>query len=335
MFLIVCIVLLIFPDAAAEGAREGLEVGFNTVVCSVLPFAVAASALIRSGQGRVIGALCSPFFKKLRLNPYGSVAFFSSALGGYPTGAGAVCDMYEERLIGKEEAEDILAYANNGGIIFAINIIGKIAFSSIFAGVLVWVFQLLGALLTGCIMSRGSVKTVDITARIEKCKKEKPSYMAVFGKSIASGGVMLINIVSAFVVFYALIEAIGLERYPFLAGLCEIVKGVNYASEVNSLSLAALFFAFGGVSVFVQCGAVCAKHNFKMTRCIVGKALTGVFAYIFTYSTLLVMKGRFDVLVLSLCAVCVIVSGCLIFRKIKKHFQCFNPLVSQSWGMKR
>lgn len=317
MFFIVCIVLLIFPDAAARGAREGLEVGFNTVVCSVLPFAVAASAVVRSGQGRLIGALCSPFFKKLRLNPYGSVAFFSSALGGYPTGAGSVCDMYEEGLIDKEEAEDILAYANNGGVVFAANVIGNLAFSSVFDGILVWVFQLVGALLTGCIMSKGTVKNFDIRAQIEKCKKEKPSYMAVFGKSIVSGGVMLINIVSAFVVFYAIMEAINLEKYPFLSGLCEIVKGVNYASETESLPLAALFFAFGGVSVFVQCSAVCAKHNFKMTKCIAGKALTGVFAYIFTYSTQLMMKGRYDVLMLSLCTVCVIISGGLLVKKIR------------------
>lgn len=318
MFLIVCIVLLIFPDAATVGAREGLEVGFNTVVCSVLPFAVASSALIRSGQGQIICKLCSPLFKKLRLNPYGAVAFFSSALGGYPTGAGAVCDMYEEGLINKEEAEDILSYANNGGIIFAVNIIGKMAFSSAFRGVLVWVFQLLGALITGCIMSKGSLKDVDVTVNIEKYKKEKPSYLAVFGKSIASGGVIIINIVSAFVVFYALIEAIGLERYPFLAGLCEIVKGVRYAAEKDSLSLAALFFAFGGLSVFVQCGAVCAKHNFKITKCILGKALTGVFAYIFTYTTQLMIKGCYDVVILCLCTVCIIVTGGLIFRKIKR-----------------
>ncbi len=321
MFLIVCIVLLIFPDAAAEGAREGLQVGFSTVVCSILPFAVAASALIRSGQGDAIGIMCSPFFKRLRLNPYGAIAFFSSALGGYPTGAGAVCDMYEEGLIDKKEAENILAYANNGGIIFAVNIIGKMGFSSAFAGVLVWVFQLLGALITGCIMSKDSTNTRFRAQEVKLRKKEKPSYMAVFGKSIASGGIMLVNIVSAFVVFYAMIQALGLEKYPFLAGLCEIVKGINYASEINSLPLAALFFAFGGVSVFVQCGAVCAKHDFKMTKCIVGKALTGVFAYIFTYSTQLIWKGRYDVLILCLCTVCIIVSGCLILRKIKKHFQ--------------
>lgn len=280
MFFIVCIILLAFPESAAVGAREGLSVGMGRVACSVLPFAIIASCIVKTGQGRVLGALLSPIFTKLRLNPYGAVAFVCSALGGYPTGAGVVCDMYNEGLTDKEEAESILSYANNGGVIFAASVIGKDGFDSVGKGILLWACQLVGAILSGLILSEKSKKKLSVRFETEIYKKRKPSYAAVFGKSIGSGGEIFLNIVSSYIVFYAIAHALKLYSFPLLQGFFEIVKGVDYASGVGSLPLAGLFFSFGGLTAFVQCAAVCEKYSLNMKKCFLGKILTGIFTYV-------------------------------------------------------
>ncbi len=316
MFFIVCVILLFFPDAATVGAREGLKIGLEKVVCAVVPFAIAATAVVKSGGGKIIGSVFSPIFGFLKLNPYGAIPFFSSALGGYPTGANVVGNMYEEKLITKDEAENMLSYANNGGIVFAVNVIGGIF--GVKNGIAVWICQLVAALAAGCLLSEKSERVIDVKKEIREYKKTKVNHMAIFGQSIFSGGGIILNILASYVVFYAVCEAIKIDNLPFFAGLTEVVKGVNFAEKTNSIPLAALFFAFGGLNVFVQSCAVCAKYDFSMKKCFFGKVLTGIGAYIFTYGIYWAQRGRWEIVITVILSFTVVVTGLRLLPKTTK-----------------
>lgn len=296
MFVLVCIILLLNPESATEGAREGLRVAFETVIPAILPFSVFSSALVYSGS---IEKIASPR----------ATAFITGFLGGYPTGCKTVCDLYDEGLIEKHEAEKLLAYVNNGGIIFGLNVCGRLNFASKAAGVVIFSSGVAAALITGILFSKGK------SPHIKQRKNKKMPPMAILGKSIASGGSVIINIASSLVVTYALIDALKLESLPFLAGICEMTKGITYAGKIKHLPLASFFFSFGGLGVFAQSSALCAKSDISMKWYLPGKILTGVTAYVITYATI---HTSWDIAAFSMLAVTGIACAVKLIKRYAK-----------------
>lgn len=274
MFLLVCIVLLCFPQATASGAKEGIKTALEVVIPSVLPFLIIAQGMIYTGMCEKLSAKCAPLFTLLKLNPNAAAPFLASLLAGYPTGCKVVCEMYKDGLIQKEEAEDMLAFVNNGGVIFALNVCGQTAFSSLKSGWAVFAVQIISSLITGMILT-SKRKYPQITQ-----KERKLSFLSSFGKSIASGGSVIVNIISAFVVFYALMEAFNIKKIPFLGGLCEITKGIIKAGENNNLPLAAALFSFGGLCVFAQSASFAAEGDLKLHKFFIGKLLSFILSFV-------------------------------------------------------
>lgn len=268
MFLLMCAVLVLFPREAAEGAKEGIRVAFETVLPSILPFAAISSAVIYSGLGERLGRFLSPFCeKRLRLNPYGVVAFLSGLLGGYPVGARVVCDLYMEGDIDKKEAEKMLAYSNNCSVVFAVNVCGEKLFSDAKCGWQIFFVHILSALVVALIMGRSEKKEILV-------KKKRVGFMAALGKGIKSGGFVILNILASFIVMYALMNAFRVERLPFVSGLCEMTSGVSLAGEMKNCALGAFYISLGGLAIFAQTAAVCAEAELSLEKFYIGKALS-------------------------------------------------------------
>lgn len=311
MFVLVLIVLLVFPNAAQEGAKEGLKVAFESVIPSVVPFAVVSSALIYSNAAEKIGNLINPLFSKFHINPYGAVAFFTGLLGGYPTGCKTVCDMYREGIVDKAECEKMLAYVNNGGVIFAINVCGSMAFGSKRAGLAVFFVSALSSFITGLFLAR-STETVAMQHRTNK----KMPLMAILGRSVASGGSVIINIASSFVVFYALINALGLKRLPLLAGMCELTKGIMYSGELKLLPLAAFFFTFGGIGVLAQSAALCSEYDISLKKYVAGKIIAAIIAFVIMYAFVNMPFAGKEILLFSVCAFVAVIGAIKLIKKL-------------------
>ena len=280
MFLLVCIVLLIRPDEASKGALEGLRVAFEMVLPQILPFGVCAQGLIYTGFCEKAAKLLKPFMRFIGINEGCSAPFVISLVAGYPSGCKAVCDMYKENMITKDEAEDFLSFCNNGGIIFALSICGKKAFGSVWAGVIIFLVQIVSSLVTAKLL----IKKREDGDKGVRYKKIPP--IEAMGKSIASGGSVIVNILSAFIVFYALGEALNLSKIPFLYGLWEMTKGIQIAGEWGSIPLVAFFFSFGGLSVFAQSASFSSEGELKLTKLFVGKIITASLALLITHLVL-------------------------------------------------
>ncbi len=312
MFILVAIVLVLFPREATEGAIEGLKFAQEKVIVSILPFAIVSAAMVFSHTAQRLGGFFAPLFKKVRLNPYGAIAFICSLLGGYPTGCKNVCDMYREGYIDREDAEKMLCYVNNGGIIFAINIVGIEAFGNIWAGVWVFCVSAMSAFITSQIFAREKAPIAQI-----EIKKEKPPFWGAAGRGIASGGSVIVNIMSAFIVFYAVGNALGLYRFPFLYGVWELTKGVIYAGGIKNLPLAAFFFSLGGVSVWAQSAAVASECSMSIAKMITGKVTSAIISFLITYVLVSLAGGIWEVGALAALSFIVIAVG---FKALKKLY---------------
>lgn len=277
MFLLVCVILLIKPNEATAGAIEGLKMALEQVIPAIVPFAVAAQGLIYTGFCEKAAKMLKPFFSLLGIDEACSAPFVISLIAGYPSGCRVICDMYKENIITKGEAEDFLSFCNNGGLIFALSVCGMKSFSSVRAGIIIFLVQIVSSLITAKLL----VKKRGREYKGVRYKKIPPT--RAMGKSIASGGSVIVNIVSAFVVFYALGEALNLNKIPFLYGLWEMTKGIQFAGEWGSIPLAAFFFAFGGLSVFAQSAAFAWEGELKLTKLFVGKIITASLAFLITH----------------------------------------------------
>lgn len=280
MFLLVCAMLIIFPEKSAQGAREGIEMALKIVIPSVLPFCIMAQGLIYTGFCPLAERVFSPFFKLLKINSKCAPPFVTSLVAGYPVGCKMLCDMYKEGMITKGEAEEFLGFCNNGGIIFSLSVCGVSVFCDYKTGLLIFLVQVIAGLITAVILSG----TENEGGKISYNKKT-PLPQAL-GKAVSSGGGVLLNVISSFVVFYAVISAFSLEKIPLLCGITELTRGVMWAGEVGSVPLAAMFFSFGGLGVFSQCAAILADSGLKMKKMIIGKILTGIIAFLITWGVM-------------------------------------------------
>ena len=119
--LLFVILILSFPQISVSSALNGLNLWFNIVFPSLLPFLVANELLIGLGFVSFLGVLLEPFMRTL-FNVPGSGAF-GLAMGfmcGYPTGAKITKDLREKNLCTKIEGERMLTFTNNSGPLFII-----------------------------------------------------------------------------------------------------------------------------------------------------------------------------------------------------------------------
>lgn len=319
MFALACLMLIFFPERSAMGAAEGVRLALESAIPSLLPFAVFSSAVISSGLAGVFAAAVSKVFTRLfNVSPYGAASFVTGLLGGYPSGVKAVCDMYEGGMIDKREAERLLSFCNNSGVVFILSAAGIGAFGSLHTGLMLYLVHIISAVVTGAVMReggapRGDIKLSDAWAEY---KKNKPSPMSVLGKSISSSGGAMINVAASIIVFNAVISVLKLERIPLLCGLTEMTKGVFLAGEARSMPLAALFLSWGGLSVHAQTAALTAKYDFSLKRYFLGKCVSASFAFLLTSAIAFAERGGYkEIAFIGAICVLIVSASALVKRK--------------------
>lgn len=114
--------LLIFPDAALQGAKTGLLLWFEQVLPSLLPFFILTKLLVLLGFHRALGKLFYPLFHPLfSLSPSGCFALVTGLLSGLPLGAKTVSELHAQNEISKREAILLLALCSNPSPMFLIS----------------------------------------------------------------------------------------------------------------------------------------------------------------------------------------------------------------------
>lgn len=118
------VLLLIFPNQAVNGAKNGLLLWFNTIVPTLLPFMIVSNIIIKLNITYYITFFISPFLNKLfHISTYGAYAFLTGFVFGYPMGAKITADLRKDFLITHQEASYLLSFCNNVSPVFIINYI--------------------------------------------------------------------------------------------------------------------------------------------------------------------------------------------------------------------
>lgn len=254
IILVIFITLLIvaFPSVSLDAALKGLNLWFNIVLPSLLPFFIANEMLIGLGIVRFFGVLSEPLMRKIfNLPGEGSFAVIMGFLCGYPTGAKITKDLYEKDIFTKNQAERLLAFTNNSGPLFIIGAVAVGMFHNPELGIILLLAHWAAAITVGITFRFFNSRTVqtqstfseDILSKayktmIQSKRSDGRSFGTMLGDSIKNS-MNLIIAIGGFIIFFSVIISL-LTKINIISGISSILAvflqplGID-ASLINSI----------------------------------------------------------------------------------------------------
>lgn len=269
--------LLIFPETAAEGGRNGLVLWATVLVPSLLPFSILTS-LLR---------------KKLRGNRLCYLLLTAGVLSGYPIGAKIAGDLYNDGSLTKKQAVFFSGAINNPSPMFVIFFVGEsllhLGSGKYFFYLTVLLSAVLGSvffyLLSPLFQGKFSLHVTSTG--------HPPVPSATFSEQldeeISASALLLIKIGGYIMLFSILAKMIqslpGLPpifQIP-LCGLLEITTGNAMICGAGiphhaKIILCLAFTAFGGLSAAAQTNSVLRNTGLSIVPYVIIKLFGSLFA---------------------------------------------------------
>lgn len=151
--LIIAASLMIFPKASYEASLRGMEMWWDVVFPSLLPFFIVSELLIGFGVVKVIGILFEPFMRPLfRVPGLGGFVWAMGLASGYPAGAKLTARLRQEKQLTKFEAERLSAFTNFSNPLFMFGAVSIGFFHMPSLGLLLAISHYAGNFFVGLVM---------------------------------------------------------------------------------------------------------------------------------------------------------------------------------------
>lgn len=116
--------MLVFPKQALFYALTGLQLWFNKMIPTLLPFMILSGMMIYLNLNTAFMRFFSFFlYPVFRLSEQCLYVIFIGFLCGFPMGAKTCAQLYTLKRITKEEAEYLLSFCNNIGPIYFVSFV--------------------------------------------------------------------------------------------------------------------------------------------------------------------------------------------------------------------
>ncbi|HET7628811.1 MAG TPA: sporulation integral membrane protein YlbJ [Bacillales bacterium] len=145
--------LMIFPKAAYEASLRGLEMWWDVVFPSLLPFFIMSELLIGFGVVHLLGAVFEPFMRPLfRVPGAGGFVWAMGIASGYPAGAKLTARLRQEGQLTKLEAERLASFTNFSNPLFMFGAVAVGFFHNASLGLILAASHYLGNFCVGLVM---------------------------------------------------------------------------------------------------------------------------------------------------------------------------------------
>ncbi|HLS20159.1 MAG TPA: sporulation integral membrane protein YlbJ [Bacillota bacterium] len=273
-FVIFFMILLIsFPDQALHGSIRGLNMWFEIVFPSLLPFFVLAELFIAFGVVHFFGTLLEPFMRPIFNVPgSGSFALIIGMASGYPVGAKICVRLREEKELTQIEAERLIAFTNAASPLFIFGAISVGFFHNPKVGLLIALCHYVSNMIVGIFMrfygmDEQTKKSQQITDHfhgkvLHRALKNMHNARRKDGRVIGKllGDALLSSIQTLVVVGGFIIIFSVLNELIFTIGIAAIISSIfnifliafHLPTELNIPLLAGLFEITSGVEKVSQ-----------------------------------------------------------------------------------
>lgn len=285
------ILLIIFAPSASVGASKGLILWYSQVLPSLLPFTLILQMMMNSGTVLWLGSISGPVISKVfGLSPSGSFCILTGFLCGFPMGALTASQIFEQKLINKEETQLLAAACNNAGPMFLSSYILE---QQLHTGnrrpVLTLIFYG-SALLWLWIRSR-LLHTKPISPQASFSRKKNTSVS--FRQILLNSSELMLKVgvsMMIFAIFCEIIQGIsGIspENAAFVTMFMEITNGANAIaglSLTNKIKTVLIMggTAFGGLCIAFQTYTVIHAQKLSLIKYLLDKAAISLITGILT-----------------------------------------------------
>ncbi|CEG26708.1 sporulation integral membrane protein YlbJ [Bacillus sp. B-jedd] len=272
---IMAVSLISYPQESFQASIRGLNMWWEIVFPSLLPFFIISEMLIGFGVVKFIGVLLEPLMRPLFKVP--GVGGFVWAMGmasGFPAGAKLTARLRQEGNLTRIEAERLASFTNCSNPLFIFGAVSVGFFHNAHLGLLLAISHYLGNICVGLIMrfygkdersSRGghhkTFKIREALAALHRTRlKDNRPIGKLLGDAVTSS-IQTLLMIGGFIILFSVVNKIlfhlqvtaflanGLNvvlssmsfpemlSIPFISGLFEITLGSQLISQVQEATL--------------------------------------------------------------------------------------------------
>ncbi|WP_062231599.1 sporulation integral membrane protein YlbJ [Fictibacillus sp. FJAT-27399] len=269
--------VMIFPKAAFAASLDGLEMWWEVVFPSLLPFFILSEILIGFGVVHFFGVLFEPLMRPLFKVPgSGGFVWAMGLSSGFPAGAKLTARLWQQKEITTIEAERLVSFTNCSNPLFIFGAVAVGFFNNPSLGIVLALSHYAGNILVGLTMrfhGKKMMKGEDSNRFLTRFKplsalqKMHQARLAdgrpigkLLGDAVQSSTSTLLMI-GGFIILFSVINKVlsllaitpvfahllekclsilsisGVLSYPLITGLFEITLGSKLASESTSMLL--------------------------------------------------------------------------------------------------
>lgn len=123
-FLLLTGLLLVRPAESLAYSLVGLQLWFNKMIPTLLPFMILTGVMIKLNLTENFVRFLRPVLNPLlHISPNGIYAVLIGFLCGFPMGSKVIADLYEAKKLSREEASLLLGFCNNIGPIYFVSFV--------------------------------------------------------------------------------------------------------------------------------------------------------------------------------------------------------------------
>ncbi|WP_343800975.1 sporulation integral membrane protein YlbJ [Bacillus carboniphilus] len=268
--------LIIFPEESFEASIRGLNMWWEIVFPSLLPFFIISEMLIGFGVVKFIGVLLEPFMRPLFKVP--GVGGFVWAMGmasGNPAGAKLSARLRQERQLTKIEAERLAAFTNCSNPLFIFGAVSVGFFNNPKLGVVLALAHYIANFFVGIVMrfygreeeakrKRKDRKRISIKVALRALHRTRVNDKRPIGKILGDAVISSIQtllMIGGFIILFSVINKLLFHLHitttlallidqlflllqlpkdmsiPFISGIFEITLGSQMTSQVQESTI--------------------------------------------------------------------------------------------------
>lgn len=297
-FVFLTFLLLRFPKESLFCSFTGLQLWFNKMIPTLLPFMILSGIMIRLNLTERFVRLVNPIFKPLfHISGNGVYVIIIGFLCGFPLGAKVIADLYQGHKISKREASFLLSFCNNIGSIYFISFVlptlGLQKRLPYLAGMYAIPF------FYGICQNLFSKVSFSVQ---ELCSAESnmssPTLLDALDDSIMSSLYSIARLGGYMIVFNILNVIPNIFLYSgaysavFLRCFFEITSGISFAGTLAPLTVLILL-PFGGLSCIAQTYSMIKETDLSIKKYLMHKLLLSGITAVYYYLWYLFFPSSF------------------------------------------
>jgi sporulation integral membrane protein YlbJ len=266
--------LIVNPQASLEASIRGLDMWWEVVFPSLLPFFIVAELLIGLGVVSFIGVLLEPFMRPLfRVPGVGGFVWAMGMASGFPSGAKISARLRQNGQLTRTEAERLVSFTNSSNPLFIFGAVSVGFFHNPNLGVLLAASHYISNFCVGLLMRfhGNDRKQEKINTRLfsmahafqilhEKRMEEKRPIGKLIGDAVLSS-IQTLLMIGGFIILFSVINKMltvihimdffeSVIAYilslvtipsqfsiPLFSGMFEITLGSQLTSQAENVSL--------------------------------------------------------------------------------------------------